>query len=99
MKLTIVADDGAVGIDGIFFSNLDLSSLDPSIHAVQWYGEYGEIEYKTKFENGVVFKPENKVITDISSYLFATFLWQTAKEKEEAEEVAQQMQMENLNAA
>lgn len=78
MRLTIISDDGAVGVDGEFFSELDLSALDPAIHAIQWYGEHGEVEFKTRFENGVFVKPENQVITDVSPYQFAIDAWHAA---------------------
>jgi hypothetical protein len=80
MRLTIVADDGAVGVDGEFLDNLDLSALDPSIHAVQWYGEYGELEFKTVFQDGKPFHPENQYITDVSPYQFAVEVWRAAKD-------------------
>lgn len=80
MKLTIIADDKRVGVDNEFFEPIDLSALDPTIHAVQWYGEYGEIEFKTRFEDGVLVRPENVFITDISPYQFVWGLWQEAKE-------------------
>lgn len=79
MKLTIVADDERVGVDGLFFEHVKLPQLDPSIHAVQWYGEYGEVEYKTRFENGALVRPANMVITDITPYQFAIDAWNTAK--------------------
>lgn len=79
MRLTIIADDGAVGVDGEFFSQLDLSQLDAGIHAVQWYSEHGEVEYKTRFENGALVKPANLLITDIAPYQFAVAAWQSAK--------------------
>lgn len=80
MKLTIVADDGAVGIDGEFYSALSLPQLDPTIHAVQWYGEYGEVEYKTVFADGVISKPANQIITDVTPYQFAVNAWNAAKD-------------------
>ena len=79
MKLTIVADDSAVGVDGEFFSELALPQLDPTIHAVQWYGEYGEVEYKTVFANGTLTKPSNQTITDVSPFQFAVDAWNDAK--------------------
>jgi hypothetical protein len=79
MKLTIVADDGAVGIDNEFFSELALPQLEPTIHAVQWYGEHGEIEYKTRFENGALVKPANVLITDLTLFQFAIDAWNVAK--------------------
>lgn len=80
MKLTIIADDKAVGVDGVFFESLDLSQLEPSIHAVQWYGEYGEVEYKTVFADGVISKPANQIITDVTPYQFAVDAWNAAKD-------------------
>lgn len=85
MRLTIVADDGAVGVDGEFISGLNLSALDPTIHAVQWYGEYGEVEYKTVFAGGVITKPSNEIITDATPYQFAVDAWNIAKEAAEAQ--------------
>jgi hypothetical protein len=79
MRLTIVADDNAVGVDGEFFSGLDLAQLNSSIHAVQWYGEYGEVEYKTSFENDALVKPANVLISDVAPYQFAVDAWNTAK--------------------
>ena len=79
MRLTIVADDSAVGVDGEFLSPLNLSQLDASIHAVQWYGEYGEVEYKTQLGNGALVKPANRLITDVTPYRFAVDAWNAAK--------------------
>lgn len=88
MRITIVADDGAVGVDGEFISGLDLSSLDPTIHAVQWYGEYGEVEYKATFADGVISKPGNETITDVAPYQFVVDAWSIAKAEADAKEEA-----------
>ena len=80
MRLTIIADDQRVGVDNEFFEPIDLSALDQSIHAVQWYGEYGEVEFKAVFENGVFSKPQNQFITDVAPYQFAIDAWQAAKD-------------------
>jgi hypothetical protein len=84
MKLVIVADDKRVCVDELCFDGLDMSALDTSIHAVQWYGEYGEIEFKTKFENGQITKPQNQIITDVTPYQWAVDAWSVAKAAEEA---------------
>ena len=47
MRVTIIADDGKVGVDGVFRA-VDLSTLDPNIHAVQWDGASGHIEFKDR---------------------------------------------------
>ena len=46
MRVTIVPSDGLITVDGESFTNIDMSSVDSSIHAVQWYETYGEIEIK-----------------------------------------------------
>jgi hypothetical protein len=46
---------------------------------VQWYGEHGEIEYKTRFENGALVKPANVLITDLTPFQFAIDAWNVAK--------------------
>ena len=47
MRVTIIADDGKVGVDGVFRA-VDLSALDANIHAVQWDGSTGHVEHKDK---------------------------------------------------
>lgn len=79
MRLTIIADDKRVGVNGEFFEPVDLSRLDPAIHAVQWYGNFGEVEYKQQLQNGALVKPANAVITSIAPYQFAVDVWKAAK--------------------
>lgn len=92
MKLVIIADDARVGIDALNYDGLDMSQLDPSIHAIQWYGEYGEVEFKSKFENGQIVKPQNQIITDVTPYLWAVDAWNEAKAAEEAAIVAAEIE-------
>ena len=82
MKLVIVADDKRVCVDGLCFVDLDMSQLDPTFHAVQWVGEYGEIEYKSVFADGVITKPNNQIITDIAPYQWAIDAWNVANDAE-----------------
>lgn len=44
--MTIIPSDSIVTIDGVSFSGIDMSGLDPTIHAVQWYETHGELEIK-----------------------------------------------------
>ncbi len=53
MRVTIIADDGKVGVDGVFRS-VNLSALDANIHAVQWDGTVGHIEFKDRSPNEVI---------------------------------------------
>jgi hypothetical protein len=70
MRLTIIPDDKAVYVDGEAMDGLDMSSIDPTIHAVQWDGTRGEIEYRSvvcSSCHGVSRKP-NSIFTDVTPY-------------------------------
>lgn len=69
MRVTIIADDGKVGVDGVFRA-VDLSTLDPNIHAVQWDGAAGHVEHKDR-------SPARK-ITDISAFQSFIDAWTAA---------------------
>lgn len=53
MRLTIIPADGAVGKDDKFYLKLDLSSciIPADIHALQWDGVAGWIEFKDPIPN------------------------------------------------
>lgn len=53
MKLTIIPADGSVGEDGKFYLDLDLSScgIPADVHALQWDGVAGWIEFKDPVPN------------------------------------------------
>jgi len=53
MKLTIIPADGSVGEDGVFYNSLDLSScnIPANVHALQWGGVAGWIEFKDPVPN------------------------------------------------
>lgn len=59
MRVTIIKDMNRVNVDGVA-RTVDLSALDPNIHAVQWDGAKGHIEYKDH-------SPE-EILSDISAY-------------------------------
>jgi hypothetical protein len=60
MRITIIRDDGLVGIGGTF-RMVDLSTLPPGIRAVQWDGKRGHVEHdesaNTKLDNVEDFQP------------------------------------------
>jgi len=76
MRLIIIPVDGSVSVDGVGFSGLDLSFMDASVHAVQWYETHGEIEVKDPATGRMI---ENRVITAIDAFQPAISLWQAAK--------------------
>jgi hypothetical protein len=75
MRLTIIADDGHVYVGGVALK-VDLTGLDPTIHAVQWYDTYGEVEYKADANGN---RKPNLRITDISSHQVFVDRWNAAK--------------------
>jgi hypothetical protein len=60
MRVTVIRDDGVVGVDGIF-RLVDLSALPAGIRAIQWNGSNGHIEYdeaaNTALDNVTAFQP------------------------------------------
>lgn len=63
MRLTIIPSDNVVFVDGKALT-VDCSSLDKTIHAVQWDGTSGEVEYATIAGK----RKPNAVIKDISAF-------------------------------
>ena len=80
MRLTIIPIDGSVSVDGVGFGGLDLSFMDASVHAVQWYETHGEIERKDPVTGRMI---ANEVITSIDAFQPAIDVWQAAKTAEE----------------
>lgn len=75
MRVVIIPSDGFVSVDGENYSGLNLSFIAQSVHAVQWYGTYGEIEHKD--ERGRMIA--NEGIDSIEQFQPALDLWQAAK--------------------
>lgn len=46
MRLTIIPSDKLIAIDGLSFMGVSLPLIPDTIHALQWYQDHGEIEYK-----------------------------------------------------
>lgn len=44
LRATIIPSDGFCSVDGVGFTDLDMSSIPPEVHAVQWYATWGEEE-------------------------------------------------------
>ena len=75
MRLSIIADDKMVIIDGVDYSGLDLSFLDSDIWAVQWDTDKGHVE---KRDYSVT------EITDITPYNAAKTKWVEADQAAKA---------------
>jgi len=93
MKLSIVTDDKMVAKDGVGYFDLDISYVQNTVHALQWYETYGEIEYKS---TGPYRKPENEQITALPDWAnTALTKWEEAKAAEEAAIAFALLQAEN----
>lgn len=84
MKLVIIDEHNGkmqVGIDGAYYSDLDGSQLDSTIHAVQWNDTQGEVEHKDPATGKMT---HNVNIDSIADFQFAIDAWNEAKAAEEA---------------
>ena len=95
MRITVIANDGMVSIDGKIFDQLDLSALDSTIHAIQWYDTEGEVEIVDNRGRHI----ENRPITSFDEYSFVIPLWEAAKAKKEAEDLANEQERQAIIAA
>jgi hypothetical protein len=77
MRITVIPEDEVVSIDGEVYSGIDLSSLDSTIHAIQWYDTDGEVEVKDARGRMV----ENREITSFDEFAFVIPLWEAEKLK------------------
>lgn len=71
-RVTIIVDDRVVGVDGVF-RHVNMSSMPDDIHAVQWYGGSGEIEYRSN--------APNKQIDDFGPFRKFLDAWRAAEPK------------------
>jgi hypothetical protein len=62
MRVKVIREDNFVSVDGVEFFNVDLSSLDPTVSAIQWFGTHGEIEHKDHITGSMI---QNVSISDI----------------------------------
>lgn len=82
MNLVIIPIDGAVYVDGYSYSGLDLSFCPANVHALQWKGTKGWVEFK---DNDDGTKPQNEVIDNLPEWANqAKAAWDSAKAAEEA---------------
>lgn len=83
MRVTIVPSDGVVGIDGVFRQVAGLAAMLPDVHAVQWNGGGGEVEF--------IDGSPNEFINTLAAFQSAIDAWNalTPPPKTEAELLAE----------
>ena len=69
--MTIIPSDSVVSIDGSV-KQVDLSAMDPTIHAVQWYESWGEIEHKNPATGRMT---GNEEFTDVARFQSVIDAW------------------------
>jgi hypothetical protein len=97
MRVTIIPADGFVSVDGKGFLGLDLSFMDKSIQAVQWYGEEGEVEIKNITTGKII---ENRQIDSFDDFQLALDVWGAENDKPppvSVEFVENQVPVEGVN--
>jgi hypothetical protein len=69
MRVSILVPDNTVYVDGVP-APVDCTELASDTHAVQWYDDYGEVEYVTTIdpEAMMLHKEPNGMITDFTPY-------------------------------
>jgi len=92
-RITIINNKNgtlSVNLNQNMINNIPDTNLDPSIHAVQWYGDHGVIEYNDR----------NEKITDFSEFDIIMQDRQSAVEQIESmntpEDVSRRMQRDKL---
>jgi hypothetical protein len=89
MQVTIIRDDNTVSVDGENHK-VDCSRLPVDVHAVQWDGQHGEVEYRMVncVHCGGRNKKPNMPISDLTPYKAYVDQWHVSKEVADAEKAA-----------
>lgn len=81
MRLDVIKNDGFVSIDGEGYTGVDLSFLPDSFHALHWFGDAGEIQWKDATSQHLVLVG-NERITSLDPYKRVIDRWQAAQTAE-----------------
>jgi len=72
MKVTIVPSDTYCSVDGVGYNGVDMATMPPNVHAVQFFGTSGWIEF-VALETGE--QPPNQPIDSIAPYQSVLDSW------------------------
>lgn len=64
-RIIIIPADNMVSIDGVAKTIADMSSIEATVHAVQWYGVWGEVEHSNPATLDML---ANEHITDLTPF-------------------------------
>jgi hypothetical protein len=79
MRVTIIPYENRVSVEGMSEA-VDCSALPNDVHAIQWYGKRGEIEFWNGY--GATTLKMNEEITDFTPYQYLVDAWTTEAKKE-----------------
>jgi hypothetical protein len=65
MRATIIPSDQFCSVDGVGFIGVDMTSVGPEVHAVQWYGTHGEVEVQNPSTGKMV---RNEDISNLDAF-------------------------------
>ncbi len=71
MRVTMIVDDSLMSVDGKPFRTVEMPELAAgNVHAVQWYDNYGEVEYKGGFDHILKMptRPPNEYLDSFADY-------------------------------
>lgn len=93
MKVSILVPDNKVYVDGVALG-VGMNDMPSYVHAVQWYGAYGEVEFAVDKEGR---KLPNLRFTDITPFDFMVDRWkQTKKREDQKKQREEEEKMANL---
>lgn len=94
MRATIIPSDQFCSVDGVGFNAVNMESVAPEVHAVQWYGTRGEVETQNPVTGKIVSNDEITSLDAFQSVLDSYWTIRTAYEAEEAQAQAEQQIIE-----
>lgn len=81
MRVTIIPADSVVVVDGVTVDGVLLEGISAEVHAVQWYGTWGDVEICDPETHAIL---ENRRINSFDEYAFVLPLWQQRSVEVEA---------------
>ena len=86
MRATIIPADTFCSVDGVGYNGVDMTSVGPEVHAVQWYGTYGEVEVQDPVTGKMV--GNNEIISLDEYQAVMDSYWAIRSAEEAAQQVA-----------
>jgi hypothetical protein len=94
MRATIIPSDQFCSVDGVGFNGVDMTSVAPEVHAVQWYGSHGEVEIQDTVTGRMVSNDEITSLDAFDAVFDSYWAIRNEVEAEQAEAEAEQQIIE-----